>query len=133
MLRLLFLTLSFLALEALQDLENDPKIIKWIELTAPYNDWCMKEFQVSPADIEKVVILHKAPSNRKFACYLNCLYEALGLFDDHHQFKQSALVDTFFYINEDMANVCTAAANLKNDHCTQSIILGKCIEYKLYG
>ncbi|KAF5303265.1 hypothetical protein FQA39_LY10004 [Lamprigera yunnana] len=126
MLRKLFLVLTILAVGGMC-IEVEELVKKWTELTAAYHEKCMKESQVQLADLEKLMSISDVPPSKQLACYINCIYEALELFDDNHEFKKTALLDKFSYMDERALVACIPETRLQTDHCAKSITFVHCL------
>ncbi|KAF5303263.1 hypothetical protein FQA39_LY10002 [Lamprigera yunnana] len=120
------LILIFLSVGGFCD-DHVKQINLWINLTEPHKEQCIEKTNALIEDIVQLNTVYKVANRESFGCYLNCVYEKLNLFNNDHEFNKKALMDTFFYINEEMADTCIKFATSVAHHCGRSYLLAECV------
>ncbi|KAF5303261.1 hypothetical protein FQA39_LY10000 [Lamprigera yunnana] len=126
MLSKIILTLTFLVACGTCN-EIPQRVSKWDEFTAPVVEKCMKESNTALSLVEEISKIRKVPNDANFGCFLKCVYEYLKLFNANNEFDKQTLMDTFFYIDENIADTCIKEASSGTDLCRKSYLMGDCV------
>ncbi|KAK4873059.1 hypothetical protein RN001_015088 [Aquatica leii] len=128
----LLLILLIPAFTALLTPSREAIIENWVKLVDPYESVCACESGAILADINKLWVDYRYPSNKPcLNCYLSCIYKKMGVVDYNNNVIKSVYIELVLGTTEVMFNKCESMATNVTDMCKKFYEFDRCISKEM--